>query len=234
VTSVRTVGAVFVVAACLSACGRGHASQARSAGVTNPAARLRAVCTGVAREPGLHVLCPTWLPTLSPGRGEGSEFQSQVYSGGVRCGYLVELIAHRADPRGNVPFHIIFGGQCRAFSLEVHGGRWPPHPRFGHALGLVTHKQLRPGQHTAPLEVPRVVQRIKFRGRPALVLSMAPYPDGGINGGHYVLVWNQDRSGYIMSFHYARGDSGKPPRRSDSGALIRAAASMVPIRTSTG
>lgn len=83
-----------------------------------------------------------------------------------------------------------------------------------------------------------VVARVAVNGRPALVLRVGPYPDGGIHGGHYAIVWNGVGAGYVLSFHYHRGDPAsegvdrpRPPRRRDIRALTRAAGSMTAVRS---
>ena len=56
------------------------------------------------------------------------------------------------------------------------------------------------------------VQALPFRridsatvhGNRAAVLREPPYPQGGIHGGHVVIVWNQGGHGYIVSAHGAR------------------------------
>jgi hypothetical protein len=57
---------------------------------------------------------------------------------------------------------------------------------------------------------------------------VAPYPSGGINGGHVALVWNESRSGYLISFHYARDTAETAPTHHEVQDLMRAARSMTP------
>jgi hypothetical protein len=86
-----------------------------------------------------------------------------------------------------------------------------------------------PGQRRERLEVPRVLAHVPFMGATALVLKVAPYPSGGINGDHVVLVWNESGSGYLMSFHYARDNASLAPTQHDVQDLMRAARSMTPL-----
>jgi hypothetical protein len=221
-------GAGLIAAVVASACGAGGpAPRPPDTGQRALPPAVRSVCAGLAAEPGLQIRCPSWLPGLG-GRRTGSSFESHPSNDVGGCGYLVELLARKAPQGSDIPFHIIFGGACEAFSLKVRRGHWPPRPRFGDALGLVTHRPLSPGQRRERLEVPRVLARVPFMGSTALVLRVAPYPSGGINGGHVVLVWNESGSGYVMSFHYARDGASTTPTQHEVQDLMRAARSMTP------
>lgn len=48
----------------------------------------------------------------------------------------------------------------------------------------------------------RVIGRVVVDGRRALVLEAAPYPQGGIHGGHVIVVWNASGHGHVVSVHY--------------------------------
>jgi hypothetical protein len=220
--------AALAVAVVATACGAGSPTRRPAdAGLRALHPDVRSACAELAAEPGLQIRCPTWLPGFGRQRARNS-FESHPSNDVGGCGYLVELVVRRAPQRPDIPFHIIFGGECRAFSLKVHGGHWPPEPRFGDALGLVTHKPLSPRQRRERLEVPRVLAQVPFMGARALVLMVAPYPSGGINGGHVALVWNESGSGYLMSFHYARDTAGTAPTHHEVQELMRAARSMTP------
>jgi hypothetical protein len=140
----------------------------------------------------------------------------------------MELMASDFDRTGHRPFHVIFGGRCGRFSLRTRNGHWPRSPNEQDFLGLVARRSLKPGQKRAPLQLPRVAAQVSVGRRPALLCVIAPYPDGGIHGGHYVVVWDRGNAGYVMSFHYPRGDRRLKPRGSDVRALLRAATSMTP------
>jgi hypothetical protein len=190
-------------------------------GVARPADNFPAACRKLDTHQRVRVLCPRSLP--DPGRGH-----VLVDSG---CTYLVELMARRFDKSGKRPFHMLFGGRCRPYSLATKNRHWPRSPQEGaDGMGLVVRGSFRPGQKKAPLESPRAIERLSVSGEPALLCAVAPYPDGGIHGGHYVLIWNQRHAGYVMSFHYPRGDRREPPRGSDVRALRRAAESMAAPR----
>lgn len=53
----------------------------------------------------------------------------------------------------------------------------------------------------------RVLRRATVNGHEALVLIAPAYPEGGLMGGHVIVLWNQLQHGYMLSllFNAARG-----------------------------
>lgn len=234
-TRVRTVIAAVVVAVGLGivscggrAPGKGFRSVPRG---TRPAPQLgthSAALSGIqsacrqARS-SARVLCPFWLP------GGGAD----AWSGGPvgtsdRCSYLVSLLGTKTGRA--TPFHVMFGGRCQAIGLATNrAGRWPIRPNFRQYLELIGEPP--PPRQSGPLPPPRpvrvrVVARAMVGDERAIVVQIPHYPNAGIQEGHYAIVWNQSGDGYELSYHYARGDNGKPPTRAEIRALRAGAASM--------
>lgn len=191
---------------------------------------LGKACSRLAPGSRVTVRCPSWLPTQGARRALGAGFEIHSHTPG-QCAYLVELIAKRYTASNTAPFHVFVGGRCRPFSLAERNGRWPARPNTTDYLGLVSPKPLVPGQTTAPaLSVPRVVAKTAVGRSPALLCQVDTYPSGGIHGGHYALAYSDHASGYILSFHYPRGDKGERPQKRQLRLLQRTAASMTSLR----
>lgn len=139
------------------------------------------------------------------------------------CAYLVNLDTRRRDPRDARPFHVLIGGSCEPFALSADSGRWAVDPPA--SLRLVSSPPLVLGQPPR-LTRPYVLARRRVRGHPALLLRSDPFPEGGLHGGHYTLVWNEDGRGYAVGVHYASGDRTRAPRPDQIAALARLATSM--------
>jgi hypothetical protein len=71
-----------------------------------------------------------------------------------------------------------------------------------------------------------VMRHAMVQSRPALLLQAAPNPDGGIHGGHLVVVWNQGHRGYVFSIHTAHP---VPVTQRDQAVALAAAESMARI-----
>jgi hypothetical protein len=194
---------------------------------------LAAACRAIDA-PRAVVRCPAWLPA-PPRRDGGPAFHvGNRDIDGSACGYLTELHLRTADPgatrsTGRYPFHVWFGGRCEPFAIDADDGRWPPAPDRTSYLGLVGVAPEAPGGPSHERLVrPRVVAVTSVRGHTALVLAVAPFPRGGLHGGHYAIVWNEDGDGYALSIHGVGGDRGLDPTPREIRILTRAAASMRP------
>jgi hypothetical protein len=195
---------------------------------------LERACTALAASERIAVLCPTWLPSTRTGaeRYAGFSMSQADFERGA-CQYLTQISYTGSGAGRTVPFHILFGGRCEPFPLKTRQGHWPARGNLGRDLRL-TNRVRTPGRPDTIVR-PKVVYRATVRRRPALVLQVAPYPDGGIHGGHYAIVWNRGDAGYALSLHYTRGgESGGgdalPPRRANVRALVRGARSMTVVR----
>lgn len=182
-------------------------------GFSDAPAALAAACERTAQDsiPSLKVLCPARVPTAS-----GALVVRHGDLEGGRCAFLVDVGSRRPPRRG--PFHILFGGVCRQLPLATRAGRWPAR-RVGENLRLVAHGTSVPGQDAGRVVRPELVRRTQVRGQRALLLRAEPYPDGGLHGGHYALVWNEGGSGYAASLHFARGDRGRAPAEQEAAEL---------------
>jgi hypothetical protein len=54
----------------------------------------------------------------------------------------------------------------------------------------------------------RVVRHDRLNGTPALVLTAPAYPEGGLNGGHLIILWNTRGHGYFISLHFDVSPTG--------------------------
>jgi hypothetical protein len=180
---------------------RGAAPTPATQVVAIPRAALRR-CAALAPRRDIPVLCPTRLPsarwfdryqTLAEGRSQ----------------YLTDL---QTRPEGSgAAFHVLAGGRRGRFPLTTtQDGKWPvdtpPPSRSCCAapgdLGLIG---ARPGKEHgtfAPVRL-KLLRRTTVDGRPALLLRVAGYPNGGVHGGHLAIVWNQGDNGYTLSMHFA-------------------------------
>ena len=165
----------------------------------------------------MPVLCPTRLPTAR------WYARYQTLRGG-RSEYLTNL---DTTPAGSAdPFHLLAGGRRGRFSLKSIAGRWPADADLSRDLGLVGATPLKPGQRwdeQRPVR-PKLPRDVKVARHPALLLKVADYPDGGVHGGHLVVVWNQGWNGYVLSLHFAEWSERK--RAEQEAVLLEAATTM--------
>lgn len=182
--------------------GSGPASAIRQAD-------LRRACHSVRQASAIPVLCPRRLPGGRPARrfydSQGRDLEPSDDS------YLLE-IAGRSEKARGASEHIVFGGRGEPLPTRGGGETWPQDLSPGDDyLRLVGSSALRPGEHELEPVKPRVLGYFTVRGKRAMALLVAPYPDGGIHGGHYAAVWNASGHGYVVSLHYPRGDTGQAP-----------------------
>jgi hypothetical protein len=217
-------GALSLVMAALLVVGCATASD-RPADVADSVStsqtEIASACRELAQTSRTTILCPTWLPTTV-------DVQRSIPQA---CSYFIEALAKGYTGQEALPFHFIVAGRCRPFSLAVRpDGRWPVRPNKRDYLSLVGERSLRPGASSAPLELPLVIGQETVDGKPALLCRIAPYPNGGLHGGHYALIWNDGGDGYVVSMHYGRGDSARAPTSQNIRDLRRAARSMADVR----
>ncbi len=169
------------------------------------------------------VMCPAWLPG-----GNSQQWSGGPVGGAGGCGYLISIIGGSAS--AEIPFHVMFGGRCKRFSLaQAPDGRWPLTPNFTDYLELIGETPPRPGSRFPQIPIRlRVVERTTVAAAPAIVVQVAAYPNAGIQKGHYAIIWNRGTNGYELSFHYLpRGESGLPPTPAEVQALRSAATGMI-------
>ena len=177
-------------------CGAEH----RRSGPTEPGSRLpvaprsiAAGCHHVAERSAFPVLCPvTWPRHRGPGQPE------LQFLANAADAYLIDA-SNGFSRRGPDVFHVLLGGQRRPVGPGVTG--------VDPALRLTTRRITTPMKGGGEFVQARPFRRVgsaTVHGRRAAVLREPPYPQGGVHGGHVVIVWNEGGHGYIVSAHGAR------------------------------
>ena len=142
-------------------------------------------------------------------------------SGGVRVqsltpdsygGYL--LSANDPAFGGDDAGHLILGAQPRRITTRGRIGQaWPVRGE-------------RPPDPELKLSGGSLIRRAAVGSADAIVVRAAPYPAGGVHGGHLVLLWNAGGRGQLVSLHFT--DAERPtryPERARIEAAIRIAGS---------
>jgi hypothetical protein len=182
---------VFVIG-----CGGEHRRPAPNEPASELPAAPRSIAAGchhVAESSAFPVLCPvTWPRHRGPGQPKLQFLENAADA------YLID-VSNGFSPRGPDVFHLLLGGQRDPVGPGVTG--------INPALRLTTRRITTPmkggGEFVQALPSRRVGSAT-VHGHRAAVLREPPYPQGGIHGGHVVIVWNQDRHGYIVSAHGAQ------------------------------
>lgn len=205
------VGLALAAAVFIAGCG----SSPHDAGVTvadhrslpatgfarTPSAVLRA-CRALVSRRRVRVRCPARLPDSGWAVTERTLVND-------RCAYLLNLAGAPVDSTAPA-FHLLLGGRCGQFSLSERAGRWQPRPHSstGQDLGLLP---CRAPSDDAACRPPRMLAHATVDGHRALLLEVAPFPAGGVHGGHLVALWNQGAAGYLVSMHFAGNDRFHSP-----------------------
>jgi hypothetical protein len=109
--------------------------------------------------------------------------------------YLLDVLNVVDDHRAHV-FHVLIGGQQHPF-----GSRWRA---IDPGLRITTKLVRVPIRGGGTFVQERPAQRIgttRINGAAALLLREPPYPEGGIHGGHILILWNHAGHGYLASVH---------------------------------
>lgn len=171
-------------------------------------------CRSLQAERTIPVLCPVELP----GAGWKVRYRSLVQA---KDRYLCDL---RRRPRGRDRIdHVLAGGVRGELSFATRDGRWPADPSSRDPLLLVGTHVVEGTRRERPVPL-EVVGPAEVGGEPALVLRAAGFPDGGVHGGHLVVIWNQARIGRVLSIHFHGDDASREAVRKD--ALLEAADAM--------
>ena len=131
--------------------------------------------------------------------------------------------------------HLIFGGQRLPFSLAGSPGTTWPRPGQARPVKQLNLPRLitTPTQDGRPFVAQRrarILRHATIRARPALVLVAPPYPFGGFMGGHLIVLWNWQRHGYMLSFHFEGAPNGDLyPLAERVTAALRLASSFAPV-----
>jgi hypothetical protein len=148
------------------------------------------VCAEAAPRAAFPVLCPArWPPPAGRGAPKPRAFEkaSDVY--------LID-VANGFGRRGGHVFHLLVGGQRRPF------GRWPA--GVDPDLRITTRKVLTTDRAGVLYLPARRIATARVHGVKATVLREPPYPQGGLHGGHVVVLWSEDGHGYLVSVHGER------------------------------
>jgi hypothetical protein len=197
----RLLGFVVSALALLPAgCGSGREAVSRSV-VTAPrsSAALRAVppsvtrsCRAGAGRVAFALLCPASWPAVPA--SDTPQLRWMALGPGA---YLLNAF-NGLDDRSPHVFHLLVGGQQHVFGVDWR--QIDPALRVTTRLVRVpvvgggTFVQQRPARRIAETTVD---------GAPAVVLREPPYPQGGLQGGHVLVLWNRAGHGYLTSVHGA-------------------------------
>ena len=79
-------------------------------------------------------------------------------------------------------------------------------------------------------EPARILRRTTIQGTGALVLLAPAYPDGGLMGGHIIVLWNRGHHGYLLSLHFDSSNTGRTYTQSErvSSLALAIAATFAP------
>lgn len=139
------------------------------------------------------MLCPaTWPHHRGPGQPK------LQFLGSTTDGYLIDA-SNGSSRRGAHVFHLLLGGERRPFRPGPTG--------IDPALRVTTRRVTIPmkggGEFVQALPARRIATAT-VHGNRAAVLRAPPYPQGGVHGGHVVIVWSENGHGYLISAHGAR------------------------------
>jgi hypothetical protein len=172
---------------------------------------VREACRRVA------IACPTLLPVSSEGGPTVRDFGGR---GGVT--ELLDVVDPAAFEAGSGSgwgaAHLWIGATRRELPvLGARGRRWPPP-----WLLVKPPAALRIPLRDGTMQRPTVLGPALVGDRPAVLLRSAPYPLGGVHGGHVLVVWNdRRRHGHLVSLHY-----GGVPLRTRLRAALAVATSI--------
>jgi hypothetical protein len=182
---------VFVIG-----CGSEHRRPAPNEPASHLPAAPRSIAAGcrhVAESSAFPVLCPVTWP-----RHRGTGQPKLRFLENAADAYLIDA-SNGFSRRGADVFHVLLGGQRRPVGSGLTG--------IDPALRLTTRRVKVPmkggGEFVQALPFRRIGSTT-VHGHRAAALREPPYPQGGIHGGHVVIVWNQEGHGYLVSAHGAR------------------------------
>jgi hypothetical protein len=163
---------------------------------------VKHVCSERARLHKFAVLCPTTYPHARD--------SSVTASGLVLRGpsfYSASFNDSAGFPEADGG-HLILGGQREPFSLVgLRGQTWPrpgqPHPVLQLPLPRLLTTPMQGGKTYVAQRPAQILMHAQVNGLPALVLTAAQYPVGGISSEHIIVLWNWHAHGYLISLHFA-------------------------------
>jgi hypothetical protein len=209
---------LLLAALALAGCGDEPPREPQAA-LSEAPAGIGDSCREVAADVDFEVLCPgKWPQATRPART-----RLRPIGGSGTHAYLLEA-NESFGPRSPV-FHVLLGGRDQPFP--------PSFARAGRDLRVPTRDIVVP-IHSGPGGGPsrgtfvqeRPARRIgttTVHGERAAVLVAPPYPQGGIHGGHSIVMWNEGGRGYLVSAH------SEASRRSATATAIAIARSFRPL-----
>lgn len=158
-------------------------------------AAVRHECAQRADYSVYRTSCPTRWPVR---RGSATRLDAALVRGPSQWWASFDDPAFGSPDGG----HAIIGGQKLPFSLAGRAGESWPRPGEPAPLPLLDLPRLRktPDGFVSQ-RPPTIVERTSAGGRQALVLTAAPYPLGGMNGDHVLVLFNVEGHGAFVSLH---------------------------------
>lgn len=163
---------------------------------------VKHVCSERARLHKFAVLCPTTYPHA---RDSNVTVSGLVLRGPSFYWASFNDASGFPDADGG---HLILGGQREPFSLVgLRGQTWPrpgePPPVLQLPLPRLLTTPMQGGKKYVAQRPARTLMHAQVNGSPALVLTAAQYPIGGISSEHIIVIWNWNAHGYLISLHFA-------------------------------
>ena len=198
----RSAVILGVLSVACAACGTSKEAAKRVAMPTHGALRsaargltptpdvVKTACKRARASVDFTILCPThWPRTRSPSS------PSLRWMTKTKRVYLLNAFNGLRDRSPHV-FHLLIGGQQRDF-----GKRWTAiDPGLRVTTGLVT-TPIRGGGRFVQQRPARRIGTTTVAGHAAVVLQEPAYPQGGLQGGHIIILWNAAGHGYLVSVH---------------------------------
>jgi len=184
---------VALALALLAGCGDESERAGRGSPLPSAPDGVADGCREAAETAAFPVVCPSEWPDA----GRPAKVGLRLFGSDVA--YLLE--AQTGFGSRSPVFHVLLGGQEKPFPASFEGG--------GKQLRLTTrrittpvHKDGEPTGRIFVVERPtRSVGTTQIHGRPAAIMKAPPYPQGGIHGGHSIVMWNENGHGYLVSTH---------------------------------
>jgi hypothetical protein len=168
-----------------------HTSSTESgATVIKAPAAVGAVCGKLTQSVSFTVMCPTaWPRTVAAGEPQVGVLAT------TQTTYLVNAFNGLMDHSAHI-FHMLFGGQDKPFRADLAS--------IDPGLRVTTRNVRIPitggGTFVQQLAV-RYIGSTTVHDKRARVLQEPPYPQGGLQGGHVLVLWNESGHGYLVSVH---------------------------------
>jgi hypothetical protein len=135
-------------------------------------------------------MCPaSWPVTRAPG-----EPQSRVFEV-TKDVYLINAFNGLEDRSAHI-FHLLIGGQARPFGADYTS----IDPRLRVTTRYVRIPMRGGGSFVQERPAVRIASTT-VHGLHATVLREPSYPQGGLHGGHVIVLWDQGGHGYLVSVH---------------------------------